>query len=60
MFVLGRLYQPSLMFVGRLRAYPKVGHLKDVSLLSRLRPYLQAGLPWTNTLAYLPIRMLSK
>jgi hypothetical protein len=57
MFVLGKPSKPSLMFVGEVKACPRVEHLKDASL--QYAPTLPAniglgwkGLPGTNSLAY--------
>jgi hypothetical protein len=50
-FVPGKPFQPSLMFVGKARAYPIVEHLKGASIgYARLG---WKGLQGTNTLAYL-------
>ncbi len=57
MFAPGTLFQPSLMFAGKPGAYPRVDHLKDVSLgqapaLPVNTRLFWKGLPGTNTLAY--------
>jgi hypothetical protein len=56
--VLGRPFQPSLMFMGKAKAeaYPGMENLKGFfvcvpALLTNIRPGWK-GLPWTNTLAY--------
>ncbi len=57
MSVLGKPFQPSLMFVGEARCLPRVEHLKVASLeeAPTLLGNIRLGwkdLPRTNTLAY--------
>jgi hypothetical protein len=54
MFVSGKTFHPSLVFVGEARAYPRVEHMKGTSL-GALPSNTGLGwtcLPETNTLAY--------
>ncbi len=50
MVVRRRPYQPSLLFVGKVRVYPTVEHLNGDSLANIMSGW--KGLPETNTLAY--------
>ncbi len=57
MFVTGKPFQPSLMFVGKAAAYPRVEHLKGAylgkapALVANIR-LGRKGLPGTTTLVY--------
>ncbi len=56
-FVPGRPFQLSLLFAGKARTYPRVEHLKGVSLVNAAVLHTNnklgwKGLPRTNTLTY--------
>jgi hypothetical protein len=56
-FVPGKLFQPSLMFVGKARGHPRVEHLKGASLGQARSLLANIGVGWKslpgkNTLAY--------
>ncbi len=58
MFVPGKLFQPSLLFMGKARSLPQRTTPEKMFHSGRLQPYSQTfrlswkSLPGTNTLAY--------